>query len=523
MKQKTTNKLERKERDTIYSAVVLIETTSPMHIGSGLDQGEEQSEVLLDYNNLPFIPGPTLTGLIQDMLGHEFSHLLTYFGSSSEESKPMNSQEDEQSKEHPKGQKESGVKKQKIQAASYIQVNHGLVWGPGEQIFEEPTSEEHILSGDSNGYWHALLNNLPSRDFVRINARGVSDTRKKGKYSKQMVPVGTRFVFDITFYATPKQKNDWKNILASFYHTDFRIGAKAGINFGEFNVVRVKERIFHLRKQAEMVSWLNYRNSLVTKWNDLDHIERATTPTSKKSRWSVEVRSLKPVSHFLFSQEREKTAKDTAHRGFYKEWKFEWKDDNLEGIIDVFVIPGSSIRGLLSHRIAWHANLKEKIFFDQLILDAQIQTDNPIGSEHFVTKEEYLFSLSESWSSNHPTVRRIFGEAKDSDSGNRGLVRIPDIVFNAEQTTGQIYQHTAIDQFSSATKNTFLFYEETLDTTFDLHVKMSQELTTDERQLVTLVLDEIEQGLLPFGGMGTKGHGRMKGSRSKPTTSDYEK
>ena len=165
----------------------------------------------------------------------------------------------------------------------------------------------------------------------------------------------------------------------------------------------------------------------------------------------------------------------------------EWKSER--GSIAVqrqLAIPASSIKGALSHRVAFHHN---------------------------------RFNMTMVAESN-PAVNELFGNAKDTDKGNAGCVWIEDVMLPIQQKKIATQQHNSIDRFTGGTRNGVLFSEEIVhDHTFTLklHISKKKTFSSHTLQSLQLALQDLAEGRLALGASAAKGHGYFSGQLAWPS------
>jgi CRISPR/Cas system CMR subunit Cmr4 (Cas7 group RAMP superfamily) len=147
------------------------------------------------------------------------------------------------------------------------------------------------------------------------------------------------------------------------------------------------------------------------------------------------------------------------------------------------LIPASSIKGALAHRMAFYYNM---------IMDEKRETKTG------------------KWA-----VDTLFGCEKDGENEtSRGHVIFSDIYREAGERT--ILNHVCIDRFTGGAMDGFLFNEEVVydkDTTFSLEINVEDNvLTGDLRTAFEAALHDLCNGLLPLGGSTNRGHGCFTGT-----------
>jgi CRISPR/Cas system CMR subunit Cmr4 (Cas7 group RAMP superfamily) len=156
------------------------------------------------------------------------------------------------------------------------------------------------------------------------------------------------------------------------------------------------------------------------------------------------------------------------------------------------LVPGSSIKGAIAHRTAFHYNK---------ILKRWAETRNgKVGKDN-----EAVFNL--------------FGIESKGETGQRGKIIIDDLYFNdLEVNNGKIFNHVAIDRFTGGAMNGALFSEKVShlvenDKVFEINLSLDKTEFNDENinESLEAALIDICKGLLSLGGMTTKGNGMFTG------------
>jgi hypothetical protein len=126
-----------------------------------------------------------------------------------------------------------------------------------------------------------------------------------------------------------------------------------------------------------------------------------------------------------------------------------------------------------------------------------------------------------------PAVAWLFGSASD-DSGSRskghaGRVIIDDMLRD-DLADDSIFNHVTIDRFTGGAKRGFLFSERVTnmkkksdEVNIKVRLLMNDQPGFDEsyQHALEYALHDICRGLLPLGGMTTKGHGMFTGALLK--------
>jgi CRISPR/Cas system CSM-associated protein Csm3 (group 7 of RAMP superfamily) len=339
----------------------------------------------------------------------------------------------------------------------------------------------------------AHFENLPSRKHVRISDKGVGE--KSGLFDNEVVYAGCRFKFEIELIGTEDYKDAWSNILSQLHQQNFRLGSGTRNGFGKLAVEKIETKTFDLTQKSDFESYLAFEPSLNSKL-----VGFATDFESKPSISSTHYRlELKPDMFFMFS---EGSGDDHVDNKPVTEKKMVYNTDKTISFVNHTLVPGSSIKGAIAHRTAFHYNK---------ILKRWAETRNgKVGKDN-----EAVFNL--------------FGIESKGETGQRGKIIIDDLYFNdLEVNNGKIFNHVAIDRFTGGAMNGALFSEKVShlvenDKVFEINLSLDKTEFNDENinESLEAALIDICKGLLSLGGMTTKGNGMFTGKLFKNETEIY--
>lgn len=455
-----------------FLARIVIEATTPLNIGSGNKGIKTDSLVLRDVNGLPFIPGTTIAGLLRHSL------------STDEDKKRL------------MGSKEGGS---------------SLIITEAKML----NSDGKVLDGivDSKVLESEFLKNyqqLPIRQHVKIGHRGA--TMKGGKFDEEIILKGTRFCFEMEMLSDNNNDNDFKQLIQVINSDTFRIGSGSRSGFGEVKIVSCKYNITDLQDNRQKKSYLDKSSSLSEEWEGfIDYSGKANS-----SEWIKYELELKPVDFILFgSGFGSKSADMTYVQESYVDW-----DAEPEGRIvkqdKVLLIPASSVKGALAHRVAFYYNKKT---------DAVILSDGTLKNGR---------SVNDVVGKNNDAVKAIFGSEGNNVDGKiiekqRGNILISDVIRKKTPATkGKILNHVSIDRFTGGAIDGALFSEETLYAneeaiTFSIQIH-KQAFDTEGKIQASLedAMKDICRGMLPLGGGVNRGNGCFIGKLIKNGELIYE-
>lgn len=464
-----------------FLARIVIETKAPLNIGSGNKSIKTDSLVLRDVNGLPFIPGTTIAGLLRHVLGKEERDVL------------MGSQE----------------------AGSPLIITEARMLNEQGRVLDGLLPEEDLNTDLLSHYRQQMI----IRQHVRINYKGTAE--KYGKFDEEIVLKGTRFCFEMEMFSADGDDTNFKSLLDIFASDNFRIGSGSRSGFGQIEVVggkcQFKKIDLSVKEQKEW--YLQKFSSLSQAWVNC---EEYTLQKPKLTGWTeYRIAGLQPVDFMLFGSG---FGNDQGDMTFVRESFVQWKNGKAKIIhgserqadgnetVNVVLIPASSVKGALSHRVAFHYNKK---------VGNVIMSDGVIGTGK--TAEEVT-------GKNNPAVKAIFGsegkkneETRKMEDKQRGNFLMSDIIQEKQTTTQpKILNHVSIDRFTGGAIDGALFSEETLyaqSECFELTMLVNNQAfksITEQAERVEgkhiqealeLALQDICSGMLPLGGGVNRGNG----------------
>ena len=235
-------------------------------------------------------------------------------------------------------------------------------------------------------------------------------------------------------------------------------------------------------------------------WQDAETIKLETIKTKNWTTYEIQ---LNPIDFMLFGSG---FGNDKADMTFVRESIVDWGTTPamVKDREQVILIPASSVKGALSHRLAFHYNKLKKIFADDLPEGKKI--------DDFVGK-------------NNEAVIAVFGSEGEKGSDGkmqnkqRGNVLMSDIIQEATASS-KILNHVSIDRYSGGAIDGALFNEETLyakGQSFNLKLIVNNDAFKDEdvKTAFENTLRDLCSGMLPLGGGVNRGNGCFIGTIKK--------
>jgi len=446
-----------------YLARVTIEFRTPFHIGSGETEGASDAGVVRDWNGLPALPGPSLTGVLRDAFETNVGEDLT--------------------------KKILGYQQGKDGQGSALDVSWGLIHNSTNEVVEAPTLASELKEDDI--LRNAL--NPTMRDHVRLNHRGTVDG--DGKFDQLTISAGHRFTFELELTGDESDEGAWNTLLGLLRDPGLRLGGKTRRGLGSFAVHRLRTKIFDLNDDVDFTTYLAHSPSLAVDVGD----SWSEVPATERSHFQGTVHSLSlvPEDYWIFGGGFDPDGEVDSVA--VRDDVIVWNHDKAE-VKEMFVIPGSSVKGAISHRVAYHDNRLRGIF-----ADGKSETE-----------------LREVTGENNPSVKNLFGEKLDHDKGRgrAGRVFIDDLFFDC--ASGQpvpVQPHVAIDGFTGGARDGMLFNDRPLDGSvlpggqLELRILMRPDQSAEERdtelaeKALGAALWDLKNELLPLGAHAGRGYG----------------
>lgn len=507
-----------------YIAQFTIEAKSAFAVNSGRVGLLHDNVVSKDANGLPYIPGTSLAGIMR--------HAAV----------------------------KTGIADEVFGNGGNEGFGSRIIFSPGLMVGEDGKVVEGLKNLNFKDGFYSHFKQLPYRDHVRINDRGTAVDR--AKFDEELVFKGTRFVFEIELIGNHEDKRSWEKILNLVNSPNFRIGS--GTRKGHGNFMPVLEKSFQatydLLQEKDLEAYLIKSSSLNQNLPNNSPIKFEEKVLDNWERYSLR---LSPSDFFIFGAGY---GDEEADRISKKEKFIQWKDGKPKLLEEDFIlIPATSIKGALWHRVAFHFNRESGNFIGELknnqapgkkfpveIFTQQLEnlisnqeisiTSEDDIYENLIQKiEDFRFEDKEDWkkymeyledegikmnrttaasSDENNGVNELFGFAKDSEnniSGSRGAVLLNDLYIPFDRKKEKVFNHVKIDRFTGGALDGALFQEKAFYSPdpieFDIWVEASVLKNQQIKEAFEKSLDDLISGNLPLGGMTTKGHGFFKGEK----------
>jgi len=408
---------------TRHIAHIIIQADTPLKVGSNGSDFLQDAPIQKDFNNLPMILGTSIAGVLRKEFKEDEANDI--FG------------------------KDEGSK---------VIFSNALLLDENNEV-----SEELILEKDRTEFLKKF-DNLPIREHTVISDKGVSDN----KFDEEVVYKGTRFKFYIEVL---EDKNIFNTLLEKIQLNSLRLGGGSSKGFGKLKVISIKTQTF------TQDDYYTYSSSLNHKLKDLQELN-----VSNDKRYTKYTLKLTPEDFFIFGSGFGDNEADMTP---VYEQVIDYKIGGLSK--NMILIPASSIKGAISHRVAFYYN--------------KYLLKNDKTADYKKTGEE------------NEAVKAIFGHKKEEDKktkkelGQKGKILISDCFKPKAQE--KVFDHVAIDRFTGGGIDGALFQEKTIadDREYIIEILLENGIDEEYIQAFEKTLKDICSGMLPLGGATTKGHG----------------
>jgi CRISPR/Cas system CMR subunit Cmr4 (Cas7 group RAMP superfamily) len=465
-----------------YIARVVLQAETPLFVGSGESSLLKDALVQKDNHGFPMIQGTSLAGVlrhaIEDAPGVDKTGWQSFFGYQS-----------------PKGKKGEGS--QLKVSSAYLILTKGKI-------------AEGLSITDKQRQFINTFENLPVRQHVRITDKGVA--KENGLFDNEVVYKGTRFLFELELKGSEEDKGKWKELIAILQSQKFRIGQGTRNGYGQLSMFSIKAKEFDLSNEVHFNEYLNYNPSLNFENKCLESVPKINI----KSELTHYKLIIKPDDFFSFSAGY---GDDEVDNIPVTEQIISYDSNNTMLVLNErgqTLIPATSVKGALSHRTAFYYNKKKKYFaekYNDKVFLEYIETNNKAIYE--------LFGAQEGVDDRDKENKYAMHEERN---GKRGKVIINDVFLSRDMVSSdkKIFNHVAIDRFTGGAMDGALFSEKVSyfndkENTMELNIYVEPLDDNDKtiEQSFEEALKDICKGLLPLGGMTTKGHGMFTGKLFK--------
>ena len=319
------------------------------------------------------------------------------------------------------------------------------------------------------------------RDHVKIDLkRGAAE--HTGKFDEEIVPPGVRFAFTLTFDEWEKDeaqiekcKEYFIKLCTLIKNGEIAFGGKSVSGYGFMNTVYAQCRHFDMKNEKDVNSWLNLSDTPRFENNEGTEInlDNALEIIEKGLSFKLSVPFETEGPMLVGGVNTQDTEADMVCL-ITTCLNYEAKSNHNQ---DYYTIPGSSLRGILRHRVYDVANA------------------SGLDGEKF--------------------LNNLFGHIKgndDTDQTKMGKISCEDCYLKGyAPSNAQKIQHVSIDSFTGGAVKSALFDEQPLCEKFEFELNLrGQNLTASEGKMLLHALLDMCTGQLAVGGGVNRGNGRVK-------------
>jgi CRISPR/Cas system CSM-associated protein Csm3 (group 7 of RAMP superfamily) len=481
--------MHRIDNHVLHIARFTLGARTALSIGTGGPDGVYDHPIVRDANGLPLIPGTSLAGVLRHLWiadrGREERTADALFGYQ---------------------WRERGEASRLEVAACVLQDSEGR---PVEGLLLDDDGIARLCDPLLKAA-RATQDDPLFRDRVRLTHRGVADHR--GKFDRGLLAAGHRFSGELRLWSTGKDDPDWPPLLGLLADPRLRLGGATRAGLGAMELLDFHCASLDLRDADDIKIFRGLMPDIGNR-ADLEQRDAKTLPRSKAA---------KRLSIRLSARDFWRIGQGDGPVGHYQkepdlvpklEPVVDWSSGRGTLVNRVALMPGSSVKGALAHRVAFHWNALTQHFAD----------DVPLAEIDAWDKSEHCDG-----------VRALFGYAKNrdtaagrsrDDTGRAGLVIVEDVHVDvsAQALQGHVQAmiHNSLDRFTGGVRNRMLFTEELLYR-HDLDLRITLLPGIDEagpsaRRALARALRDLCEGRLALGGGTTKGHGVFAGTPDADT------
>lgn len=460
----------------LYQARLCIETTSPMAIQTGQVQDLGDNQLVMDANHLPMIPATSFAGVWRSLVTSELSSAAadTWFGSS--------------------------------EACALLNITNGYLHDSQDNPCTGLMAQEDI---DSDPLLFELQgcaesqDGIVRRDRTAMNDRGV--VARSAKFEQLLLPAGLRFSFKIRAILTTEQAQQLSDVFAQLLNPAFALGSNVTNGLGKISIVKslsgMQKVALHSETLSQVKDFVEFNRSWSKPTEPLPVEGIATEklaqiPLVCHGTWVMGTGRNTILNHNSVNQDNVGSV--------YRERRY---DVSSRQFMDVVVAPGSSIKGIIAHRVQFHLNALEGVFAEQA--DEQF----PIYS--IDEREKHKHSLEAFFNRRSGVFEQLFGTINKgtTQSAQAGMLQVEDAVVSYQNEDVQLRTHNKIDRFTGGVIDQMLFSEEVLT---NVRLVVSVNLTPRGKallnqspiicQALARTFADIQAGRLAIGAKTGRGH-----------------
>jgi len=472
-------------------ARVVIEFTTPFHVGTGEGGYGADALVVTDANGLPAIPGSSLAGALK-------AAFIAYSGQET-----VDQVFGYQNKDKGRGSRLS------------------ITWAAVHNQKNEPVDRLLATSEMNSDKVLQQALQLQIRDHVRLHHRGAAE--KGATFDEQPVAAGHRFTFEMEL-VDRENDADWNALLeclamnvgpvGNIFHPTFRLGGKTRRGYGAFKVVEILQRSFNLNIADQFNAYAGHPASLAISSAALGEPHPLAQTATNKSAVTITLH-VQPRGYWMFGGGEDTGQSNPADMCPVREDRIFWDGDKGTVQEDILLIPGSAIKGAISHRVAFHHNRLsgQTCFADVLATDCQ----NTVAG--FEKANELFKQIT---GNENIGVKELFGFVAEDKLAAKGKVIIDDFLWNVASPHQQRIAHVSIDRFTGGALPSALFTERPLwqgdFPAITLVILEADFVSKPTRQALKAALADLVEGRLALGAGAGRGLGYFESKKNEPNS-----
>ncbi len=482
-----------------HIARIVIEFTTPFHVGTGEGGYGADALVITDANGLPAIPGSSLAGALRAAF---IAH----------------------TRDTKRADNLFGFQREDAGVGSRL----SLTWAAIHKSDDQPVDgilDRSSLEGTKADPVLRQALTLQIRDHVRLTHRG--GATPGGKFDEQPVAAGHRFTFEMEL--VDKDDNDWEALIKCLNSPALRLGGKSRRGYGAFRLERFNKKSFNLGYEPDFEAYASHPASLARQPAWLTELQTANPQNGRQSASTRAVTltiHIKPRGFWMFGggEDTPPTGADPADMAPLKQDRIVWDDNKGRVESGMLLLPGSAIKGAISHRVAFHFNRLSNDPRDSHFADNIANGCNNDKQGHASAQGK----LGRVTGVCNRAVQELFGFVKE-DNGRgvesgaaRGRVLVDDLFWFTPPPPQQRVPHVSIDRFTGGAMDGRLFCERPLWQGDFPELKITlldaDAISSKTRKALRAALEDIIEGRLALGAGAGRGLGffEAKANVSKP-------
>ncbi|MCP5528617.1 MAG: hypothetical protein H7A47_17640, partial [Verrucomicrobiales bacterium] len=321
---------------------------------------------------------------------------------------------------------------------------------------------------------------------------------------------GHRFTFEMEL-VDQADDTDWNRLLDCLQSRALRLGGKSRRGYGAFEVRRILEHSYNLAAPQEFTAYTQHPAGLSETPPALVE-ERPASPVDALDTVTITLK-LKPRGYWMFGggEDNPPQKDDPADMAPLREERIAWNGATGSVQRNLLLLPGSAIKGAISHRVAFHCN---RLAANPRFADTVAAHCGNDAQGHKDAKEAF----GPITGGKNPAVRELFGHVEEREQTNRenqasrGKVLINDLFWPGEEPASQRVPHVSIDRFTGGAADGKLFSERSLWQGDDfpdltLTILAANQVSATARQALKAALDDLVEGRLALGAGAGRGLG----------------